>query len=71
MDEWGWGGVGGGFVHPSEFTSMFMMLKIVVCIGSDGVLRISSVFRVDCLGWGRWASDVDVCADGCVWADKV
>jgi hypothetical protein len=30
MDEGG--GAGGGLVHPSQFT-MFMMLKIVVCIG--------------------------------------
>ncbi len=34
MDEGG--GTGGGLVHPSQFT-LFVMLKIVVCIGSDCV----------------------------------
>ena len=32
-------------MHPAEFV-MFMMLKIVVCIGSDGVFKISSGLNV-------------------------
>ena len=47
MDERGGGGV--WLVHSSKFT-MFMTLKVVVCIGSDGV---EDIFSGDVLGW-RW-----------------
>ncbi len=57
-------GGGGGFVHTSKFAS-FMMLKIVVCIGSD---CIENVFRLVGLGCRRGPSNVDVCSDGGVWA---
>ncbi len=62
MDE-RYGG-GGGFVHTSKFAS-FMMLKIVVCIGSD---CIENDFRLVGLGCRRGPSNVDVCSDGGVWA---
>ena len=45
MNEWG--GVCGGLVHSSKFCS-FVALKVVVCIGSDGV---EDVFSVN--GFGR------------------
>jgi hypothetical protein len=63
MDERG--GAGGGRVHPSQFTA-FVTLKILVCIGSDCV---ENIFRVRGLGGRWWASDVDVCSDGCVGAE--
>jgi hypothetical protein len=63
MDEGG--GAGGGLGHPSQFTS-FMMLKIVVCIGSDCV---ENIFIMKGLGRRWWASDVDVCSDGGVGAE--
>ena len=47
MDERGGGGV--WLVHSPKFTT-FMMLKVVVCIGSDGV---EDIFSGDVLGW-RW-----------------
>jgi hypothetical protein len=47
MDERGGGGV--WLVHSSKFTT-FMTLKVVVCIGSDGV---EDIFSGDVLGW-RW-----------------
>ncbi len=63
MDEGG--SAGGGHVHLSQFT-LFVMLKIVVCIGSDCV---ENIFRVRGLGGRGWASDVDVCSDGGVEAE--
>ena len=45
MDEWG--GCGGWLVHASELGS-FMTLKIIVCIGSDG---LEDVFSDDGPGW--------------------
>jgi len=42
-----WGGVRGWLVHSPEFSS-FVALKVVVCIGSDGV---EDVFSVN--GFGR------------------
>ena len=47
MDERGGGGV--WLVHSPKFTT-FMTLKVVVCIGSDGV---EDIFSGDVLGW-RW-----------------
>ena len=63
MDEGG--GRGDRLVHPSQFT-LFVMLKIVVCIGSDCV---ENIFRVRGLGGKWWASDVDVCSNGGVGAE--
>ncbi len=63
MDEGG--GTGDGLVHPSQFI-LFVMLKIVVCIGSDCV---ENIFRVRGLGGKWWASDVDVCSNGGVGAE--
>jgi hypothetical protein len=57
-------GGGGGFVHTSKFT-LFMMLKIDVCIDSD---CIDNVFRLVGLGCRRGPGDVDVCPDSGVWA---
>ena len=57
-------GGGGGIVHTSKFTSI-MMLKIVVCIGSDCA---ENVFRLVGLGCKRGPGDVDVHLDGGVWA---
>ncbi len=50
-------------MHTSKFAS-FMMLKIVVYIGSD---CIENVFRLVGLGCRRGPSNVDVCSDGGVW----
>ena len=63
MDERGGGGV--WLVHSPKFT-MFMMLKVVVCIGSDG---FEDVFSDDGLGWRSCAGDVYVGPDGCVRAN--
>ena len=53
-------------MHTSKFT-MFMALKVVVCIGSDSVENVFSV-RLVSLG-GSWGpGDVDVCSNGGVWA---
>ena len=53
-------------MHTSKFT-MFMALKVVVCIGSDSVENVFSV-RLVGLG-GSWGpGDVDVCSNGGVWA---
>ena len=64
MNEWG--GVCRWLVHTSKTFVSFMTLKVVVCIGSDSV---EDIFSVHGLGWGRWASDVDIGPDGSVWAD--
>ena len=57
----------GGLVHTSKFT-MFMALKVVVCIGSDSVENDGFSVRLVGLG-GRWCpGDVDVCRNGRVWA---
>ena len=63
---WMKGAVGAEGLYMSKF-ALFVMLKIVVCIGSD---CIENVFRMVGLGCRRWAGDVDVCpnADGGVWA---
>ncbi len=55
----------GRLVHPSQFTA-FVILKIVVCIGSDCV---ENIFKVRGLGGRWWASDVDVCSNGGVGAE--
>ena len=49
----------------SKFAS-FMVLKVVICIGSDCV---ENIFSVRSLGGRWWASDVDVCSDGGVGAE--
>ena len=55
-------GVGGGVC---AYVQAFVMLKIVVCIGSD---CIENDFRLVGLGC-RWGpGDVDVCPNGGVWA---
>ncbi len=54
-------GVGGGFVHTSKLT-LLMMLKIVVCIGSDCV---ENVFKLVGLGCRRWPV---MLSNGGVWA---
>ena len=59
------GGGGVWLVHTPKFVT-FMTLKVVVCIGSDGV---EDVFSGDRLGWRGWARDVYVGPDGCVRAD--
>ena len=56
----------GGLVHKSKFT-VFMSLKVVVCIGSDSVENVFSVRLVD-LGGRRGPSDIDVVPNGGVWA---
>ncbi len=63
--SWMKGVVGvGGFVHTSKFTS-FMMLKIVVCIGSDCIENFFGLLGLGC----RWGpGDVDICPDGGAWA---
>jgi hypothetical protein len=59
------GDAGGRIVHPSQFNSI-VMLKIVVCIGSD---YVENIFRVRGLGGRWWTVDVDVCSDGGVGAE--
>ncbi len=55
-------GGGGGFVCMSKF-ALFMMLKVVICIGSDCVENVFSLGGLGC----RWGpGDVDVCPDGVV-----
>jgi len=44
-----------------------MVLKVVVCIGSDSVENVFSV-RLVGLGGRRGPGDVDVCPNGGVWA---
>ena len=51
-------------MYTSKFT-LFMRLKIVVCVGSD---CIENVFRLVGLGCRRGPGDVDVCPNGDVWA---
>ena len=55
-----------GLVHTSKFAA-FVLLKVVVCIGSDFV---EDVFSVRLVGLGcRWGSgDVDICPNSCVRA---
>ena len=59
-----WGGGSCWFADVSEFAS-FMRLKMVICIGSDG---LDDVFR--CMMFWGWCGscDGDICADGCVGA---
>ena len=64
MNEWCIGG--GGFVHTSKF-STFMLLKVVVCIGSDFVENVFSVILVG-LGGRQGPCNVDVCPNCGVWA---
>ncbi len=41
--------------------ALFMMLKVVICIGSDCVENVFSLGNFGC----RWGpGDVDVCSDG-------
>ena len=49
-------------MHTSKFT-MFMALKVVVCIGSDSVENVFSV-RLVGLGGRRGPGDVNVCPNG-------
>ena len=51
-------------MHTSKFAA-FVLVKIVVCIGSDFV---EGAFSVSLVGLGcRWGSgDFDVCPNGCV-----
>ena len=51
-------------MHTSKFAS-FMMLRIVVCIGSDCIENVFRLVGLRC----RWGpNNVDVCSDGGVWA---
>ena len=65
VDEWCTGG--GGLVHMSKF-SVFMALKVVVCIGSDFVENVFSVRLVGLGGTRRRPGNVDVCSNCGVWA---
>ena len=64
-----WGGTSCWFADASEFAS-FMHLKMVVCVGSDGlddVLRCMTFW-----GWcGSCDGDIYICADGGVGAAVV
>ena len=64
MDEWCIGG--GGLVHTPKFSAV-MLLKVVVCIGSDFVENVFSVILVG-LGGRRGPGNVDVCPNCGVWA---
>ncbi len=61
---------GGGscrFVDSSKFV-LFVHLKMVICIGSDGLNSVFTCMTV----WGRCGScDCDICADGGVGATVV
>ena len=58
MDRWGGGG--SWFADSSKFV-LFVHLKMVICIGSDG---LDDVFR--CVTFWGWCGscDGDICADG-------
>ena len=62
-----WGGGGCWFADASKF-ALFMHLKMMVCIGSDG---LDDVFRCMTSWWWCGSCDGDVCADGGVGAAVV
>ncbi len=53
-------GGGGGFVCTSKF-ALFMMLKFLICIGSDCVENVFSLGGLGC-SWGH--GDVDAYSNG-------